>query len=126
MISTKILEEKLEYLFNLEMRGYPIKLVSLNVEIDVSETKIEDCSIFIHGNYLGPADGEVWAVRRVIEYISDAIYGFFSKYKLQSNGKITTKEKQNYYVDDLIFLEINYVLDEKFEFKTSIKILEDE
>lgn len=125
MITTKMLEEKFEYLFNVEMRDR-IKLHWLNIEMDVRAEKIEECWIFIQGEYIGPQDSETYAIIKVIQQISDLINEFLSKYKLLPSGKITTKEKENYYIDDLNWLKIEYFSDEKWEFVTSVKIIQDE
>jgi hypothetical protein len=66
--------------------------------------------------WLGTIDGETWGITKILETVSSIVSKFFEKYKLLDNGKISTKEAPNYYIDDVFFTSINMYLDTKFEF----------
>jgi hypothetical protein len=122
MFDTKVIEEKYEYLISQE---FPKTLRCRTIDFDYDKEKngkLISYSFLCDMEWLGAIDGETWGITKILESVSSIVSKFFEKYKLLDNGKISTKEAPNYYIDDVFFTSINMYLDSKFEFWIKVNL----
>jgi len=118
----KTLEEKYLYLLESELVKLKYEILFFQVdEIIMNGDRIDEISLDIKVDYLGPCDGEASDLTDMIEKVSNDVHHFFSTWHPDPTTFKMSKKNPGI-VSEPFFLKINYNADELHSFLIYIRL----